>query len=70
MRVPNLLSQPKMRATSTLLGGASAEGPLDVDADVMPEIRHTLGGLAVELIGKVDAIAVVVQAGAQELQVN
>lgn len=44
------------------MGGASAEGPLDVDADVTPEIRHTLGGLAVELIGKVDAIAVVVQA--------
>jgi len=62
------IAQSAKNASNTcIVGRNQGRGPLDVDANAMPEITHTLGGLAAGLIGKIDASVLVVQAGGKGL---
>lgn len=50
-----------------IVGRNHCRNSLDVDGNALPEIRHTLGGLAAGLLGKVEASVLVIQAGRKPL---
>ena len=52
-----------------IVGRNHCRGSVDLEGNATQEIRHTLGGLAAGLIGKVEASVLVVQAGGQRLAV-